>query len=97
MEDGSRWDIPAGVIAIDHARYYSKVFEEFSGNVVEAYTEDTIPSFEVDHRYLINWARKEMKWSEVEEYAVRVKPDLPVDYQKGWHSEHGYKEVLCDW
>ncbi len=81
MPDGSKWEVPVLVIAMDRAKYYAG--KDFDGDIDQSLKEDTIPLFESDSYQVEDWASNNMNWSEVEKDAVKVVIS-DVDYQKGW-------------
>lgn len=95
MEDGRRWDVPVGVIAVSHAYHYKG---DFDGCILKSFSEGTVPLFvddedepEVDE--IINWAKGHLNWRYVKQYAIEA-PWLEPDYEQGW--VNGYKEVLYE-
>lgn len=91
MPDGSKWDIPVSVIALDRAKYYAR--EEFDGDVERSLAEDTMPLFDSDDYEIEDWAANNMNWSDVEAFATKVNdPTEEIDYQEGW--VNGEKEVV---
>jgi len=78
--DDSIWDIPVVVIAYDRAKYYAY---EYDNDVEKSLEEDTLPLFESDRFYIIDWFEGCMDWNDVKEVAIRRK-DLEskpeVDY-----------------
>ena len=84
MPDGSKWDVPADLIAQHRAAYFLKdrSAPEFDKQV----------QWDLDHpENLIEWAEGDMNWSDVRIHATRVF-DGSVDYQDGW--VNGEKEVV---
>jgi hypothetical protein len=90
MPDGSKWDIPVNVIALDRAKYYAR--KEFDGDIDRSLAEDTNPLFESDDYEIEDWAANNMNWSDVEEFATKVNDKEEVNYQEGW--VNGEKEVV---
>lgn len=88
MPDGSKWDVPAEVIAAHRAAYYSKTTD---ANDVDFKSEFAVAMY--DEYELSDWAENNMNWSDVATHAKRVEsnPSEP-DYQEGWVS--GLKEVI---
>lgn len=64
FEDGSVWDIPAGVVAHHRARYY----EEREGG--DTYRQEFDLAME-DDTELLDWASGNMDWSDVAMVAQR--------------------------
>lgn len=102
MPDGSKWDVPAQIIADQRARYYAKhdtVSDIDPGGQKpgdEPY--DSIYAVELDYAMksdyeLKDWAANNMNWSDVEESAILVKhAGNEVEYQEGW--VNGEKEII---
>jgi hypothetical protein len=86
MPDGSKWDVPARVIAENRARYYAKIDPNTTYEGEFDYT--------MSNNYeLKDWAAGNMNWSDVEDHAKRVAvPPLEPDYQEGW--VNGEKEIV---
>lgn len=92
MPNGSKWDVPAKLIAEARARYYAKVdtgkesgkdFEKVFNEEVENALDDT---------YLIeDWASNNMDWEDVKDSAINFS-EMEVDFQEGW--VNGKKEVV---
>lgn len=92
MPDGSKWDVPAQIIAENRARYYAKndSGEESGVEYDKAYAEElayTLKSYELQ-----DWAANNMRWSDVEGSAVRIDPNYAPDYEKGW--VNGDKQIV---
>jgi hypothetical protein len=94
MPDGSRWDVPADVVATHRAHEFAKDEGYQPG------TPDYDGEFQIAHEYalaehdeLLDWAANNMNWADVEGVAVLVEaaPEV-VDYQEGWIN--GEKEVV---
>jgi len=86
MPDGSKWDVPARVIATSRADYY---YDQDFGISQENLYYQALSS---DYK-LIDWAENNMDWSDVAECAVKVEEEPePVDYQEGW--VNGEKEIV---
>ena len=91
MPDGSRWSIPVEVIAKDRALHYY-LTQEFE-STERSLEEDTWPLFEEDSYEVQDWARNNMNWEDVEEFAILIKDEKePVDFQEGW--VNGDVEIL---
>lgn len=92
MPDGSKWDVPAQVIANHRATYYADKEKHDSTARTDAYREEF--NFTMEDAYeLKDWAANNMNWNYVEPHARKV-ADTPagVDYQKGW--VNGEKEII---
>jgi len=85
MPDGSKWDVPARVIAENRAKYYAEVDSDTT------YQEEF--EFTMSDNYeLKDWAAGNMNWSDVENHAQYVINPPTPDYQEGW--VNGEKEII---
>ena len=92
MGDGSKWDIPARLIAEDRARYYTKRDTgKESGIEFDKAFEELIADALEDTYEIIDWASNNMNWSDVEDVAENASV-MEVDFQEGW--VNGEKEVI---
>ena len=80
MPDGSKWSIPVSVIASDRAAYFAK---EFDGDEDRS-LEDTLQLFESAKYEIADWAKGNMDWDDVKDFATLVETSDEVDYQEGW-------------
>lgn len=80
MPDGTLWEVPVAVIAVDRARRY---LEEFDDDLARSLKEDTLPLFREAEYEIIDWATGNMNWEDIEPHAQKVQ-DPDVDYQRGW-------------
>jgi hypothetical protein len=86
MPDGSKWDVPAHVVADNRAKYYAKYDEDANYQEEYDYTYN-------DNSELLDWAANNMNWDDVSHLAKRVAlPPQDVDYQEGW--VNGEKEII---
>ncbi len=76
FRDGSKWSVPAKVIAENRARYFADSDPETTfGNEVD---------FAMQNDYeLTDWAKNNMNWSDVAPHAIRI-GDRPADYDEEW-------------
>lgn len=82
MPDGSKWDVPAEIVAKDRATYYKE----------DGYQEEFDYTMSSDFE-LQDWAAGNMNWDDVSEFAVKADVEQPpVDFQEGW--VNGEKEVV---
>lgn len=88
MQDGSKWDVPVGAIAMHRANYYKS---EYCNDLSESLKQDTLPLFEDVPYEIKDWAENNMNWSDVSHVAKMVRPPQ-VDFQEGW--VNGEKELL---
>ncbi len=91
MPNGSKWDVPADLIATNRAQYYAKLDSE--GDLIEekkVFKEELKYALSDDDE-LLDWAAGNMNWKDVAYYAVEVQKANP-DFQEGWVS--GETEVV---
>lgn len=93
MPDGSKWDVPAKMIAENRAAYYARL------DVERGDAADYERAFAREVKYALSdgyeiedWAANNMNWSDVSEVAVMTTPPAAVDYQEGW--VNGEKSVI---
>lgn len=84
MPDGSKWDVPAVIIARSRAEYYSQKDSEADYQEIFDYTLS-------DNEVLQDWAENNMNWEDVKTFALLVVPK-EVDFQEGW--VNGDKEII---
>jgi hypothetical protein len=90
MEDGSKWDVPAKIIAEDRARYYACEETKFSEKFNRVYEEELRYCLDDDYE-IEDWAANNMNWVDVQAIAVKVSIK-EVNFQEGW--VNGEKEVI---
>lgn len=78
--DGSKWRVPTERIARNRAEYYE---DRFGGDVEKSLKEDTVPLFENDDFEIEDWAKNNMNWAEVENFAEKIKGGN-LDMQEEW-------------
>lgn len=81
--DGSKWRVPTEVIAKHRSAYYVKTYAKFQNDLEKHMKEHTIPLFESDDYEIEDWARNNMDWTEVENFAERLN-DGGFDMQEEW-------------
>jgi hypothetical protein len=81
MEDQSQWAVPVKVIAMNRAAYYAE--RDFEGNLDRSLQEDTLPLFEANEYEIENWAKNNMSWSDVVDFATQIKAP-EIDFEDGW-------------
>lgn len=81
MENGENWGIPAYIIAENKADYY---FDRGNNEWNKEY--DAMMELFDDGSYKFSdWAKDNMDWCEVEDYAVLLnKSSIEPDYQECW-------------
>ena len=92
MPDGSKWDVPAKLIAEKRARYHAKsdTGKESGPEFEKVFAKEVKYALE-DEYEIVDWASNNMNWSDVEYVAVNVSV-MEVDFQEGWCN--GEKEVV---
>ena len=89
MPDGSKWEIPVWVIALNKAVYDSG---RFDNSINRALEEETLPLFSSWKGDIIDWAENNMDWDDVEYYAIEAKRADTNDFDEGW--VNGKKEII---
>jgi len=98
MPDGSKWDVPASIIAEERAVYFAN---NDVGHclITSPKYKDWLSVYEQEYWYTMNdflyledWATNNMNWSDVRSKAVKVEKPRPIDYQEGWLN--GSKKVV---
>jgi hypothetical protein len=85
MPDGSKWDVPASIVAENRALHYSDGVKD--GDYDEEYETA------MAHEYTIkDWAANNMNWSDVQDEARKVSEPNLGDFQEGWMN--GEKEIV---
>ena len=77
---GDVWRVSTMIIAKDRAVYYAK---KKNIDIEGSLQNDTIPFFEEDDFEIEDWARNNMDWAEVENYAEKLVSKGP-DMQEEW-------------
>jgi len=77
MPDGSRYDVPARIIAENRAEYYAE-------NDPDTNYKDELDFALQDDCELRDWASDNMDWAFVKDRAVKVEEEVEVDFQEGW-------------
>jgi hypothetical protein len=85
MPDGSKYDVPAFLVAENRALYYTE--KEGSG----VYNVEYKFTMENDDE-LLDWAANNMDWVDVKKYAIKVDTEKDTDFQEGWLN--GDKEIV---
>jgi len=89
MLDGSKYEVPANLIAEDRARYYGR--EDPEPDFETTYQKELAYTLEEDYE-LCDWAANNMNWAEVEPFSVRIADPPPPNLQEGWNN--GEKKVI---
>jgi hypothetical protein len=81
MPDGSRWAVPAEVVARSYADHY-----EGTENTEGAEYKSSFNEAMGNASILRDWAQNNMNWSDVAHCAKKVEPapQPKVDFQEGW-------------
>lgn len=99
MPDGSKWDVPAELIAEHRASHYAEkdtgkssgpeYLAAFRREVHWLLGDERVPG---DENELADWAANNMNWEDVAAHAVQAVPPAAGDYQEGW--VNGEKELI---
>lgn len=82
MEDGSKWGVPAEIIAKNRAEYYAGIDKDTDYRLE---FEAMINWFDKGDISFSDWAKDNMDWDDVKEYAEQIHtPPKEVDWQDGW-------------
>ena len=95
MPDGSRWDVPAELVAHKRAVYYAepKLSQEHgNGEYKKVFKREFDYAYNKDTSELLDWAENNLNWEDVAQFAKRADQPPPVDYQDGW--VNGDKEII---
>ena len=97
MPDGSKWDVPANIIADNRAKYYADKESTSKNPYDKIYKEEfeiTMEKGDDNYYELKDWASNNMDWKYVSDKAIKVGTpnEKDVDYQEGWMN--GEKEVV---
>lgn len=89
MPDGSKWGVPAEIIAKSRAEYYAEIDPD---TTYEEEYNAMIEWFDTKDYEFADWAKNNMDWDDVKQYAVRMPSETAViDWQEGWvNGEHEY-------
>jgi len=85
--DGSKWEIPAGLIGLNRARCYA---DEHGGDLLRSYLNDTVPLFGECHYEIADWVSNNMNWDEVFHYAKQIEKPSAPDYDHGLANGNKY-------
>lgn len=102
MPDGSKWDVPARVIAEDRAYHYAdRDAKEESGETsgpkygtvfARIFAEEVKHALGDDYE-IQDWAANNMNWSDVASVAMLAVPaPSDIDFEEGW--VNGDKEIV---
>lgn len=90
MSNGDVYGIPASVIAHNYAEYYAGKGEDYEENY-----NDMVDWFDSGDFAFADWAKNNMNWNEVEDFATLLesKQNVP-DLQDGWvNGPYEYKTI----
>lgn len=95
FSDGSRWRVPASMIAASRASYYAKLETdrdgEDYGEIYDAEYDYTLK----DDTELLDWAHNNMNWGDVACVAFIIPSEKElVDKQKEWGNADKVIEVV---
>lgn len=86
MPDGSRWGVPARLVAEDRSAYYAAKDTKNAPVDSEEYKSVFAAEYEYimqDNDEMRDWARNNMNWSDVSAHARKL-GDAECDYDEGW-------------
>jgi len=98
MPDGSKWDVPASVVADNRAKYYAEhdTGKTSGTEYQKVYKEEyeNLMGDDADDYDIEDWAANNMNWSDVKKKAKKApnEEQEPIDYQEGW--VNGEKEIV---
>lgn len=81
--DGEVWEVPVQVIVDSRDSHYVDDKEDTIGYVRDG---------SIDALDIFDWARNNMNWSDVHEYARRVESRRTIDFEEGW--SNGESEIV---
>ena len=81
MPDGFTYAIPVMVIAENKGYCIAKNYDD---DFYAAMTEEVLPKFESLEYEIIDWAKNNMNWSDVEKHAIRLEKKREIDYHDVW-------------
>jgi len=82
MPDGSKWDVPAVVVAERRATYYADKETDPVKSMTVFQEERESALHNADE--LVDWAKNNMNWTDVKKHATMYGSSKEVDYQEGW-------------
>jgi len=84
MPDGSKWDVRADIIASNRATHYAlRAGSRGSAEYGVAYDREYDYTWNEGDE-MMDWARNNMDWSDVEMHAKRVGVADDIDFNEGW-------------
>jgi len=83
MSDGSVWRVPAGVIACHRAGHYA-AREKCEADPYAKIFEEELDFTMSNAHELIDWAKNNMEWKYVSEFASMYKPANANIFHKSW-------------
>lgn len=93
MTDGSKWGVPAEIIAQNRAEYYA---EHDPDTTYQEEFDAMMQWFDTGDFEFEDWAQNNMNWSDVQNHAVMLEPATQplIDWDECWmNGEHEYKAV----
>lgn len=85
--DGSRWRVPARLIAEDRAQYYAKTDPDTTYDAECAFTLG-------DRSELTDWFFNNMDPEDVQAHAEQVQPPEPLSFADGVRHDETHTEVI---
>lgn len=84
FSDGSRWEVSARLIAESRAKYYAKLDSERGDGEYDGVLAIEMEHALTDEYELIDWAKNNMNWSDVEKFATELPRYKHIDKQAEW-------------
>lgn len=86
FSDGTRFSIPAKLIAFDRAKYYAEHdTKKTSGEEFDAVLNEELEYALGDESELLDWANNNMDWKDVANHAIPVTSEKKsANYNKEW-------------
>jgi hypothetical protein len=74
MQNGEQWDVPAEIIIINRAHHYAEVDSKDDPTVYKKVYEEEYNNAFSDNDLIVEWARNNYNWSDVESVAFKAAP-----------------------
>lgn len=81
FSNGQTWSIPVAIIALNRARYFRSKEPEMNleDHLIAIYKE-----FDEDKYLIEEWARNNMNWSDVSNFAVLQEEEKYINWEREW-------------
>lgn len=83
FSDSSWWKIPVQIIAESRAKYFAKTDSEDGEGEYDDIFNDELKYTLEDDTEIIDWAKNNMYWDDVKDFAIFEKQEKP-NYSKEW-------------